>query len=65
MQQAQSGRKLNVWQTCREIAEKSSKIVPPGAPVYLHSGVVRSCEKDPTLRSAKDGPPSRRILSLL
>src|SRR6267142_5989590 len=24
---------LNLWQTCHEIAEKSSKIVPPGAPL--------------------------------
>jgi hypothetical protein len=30
--QAQSGRQLNLWQGCHKIAEKSSKIVPLGAP---------------------------------
>ncbi|PYT64002.1 MAG: hypothetical protein DMG42_35475 [Acidobacteria bacterium] len=28
----QSRRKLDLWQGCHEIAEKSSKIVPLGAP---------------------------------
>ena len=32
---AQSGREFDLWQTCREFAEKSSKIVPLGAPAYF------------------------------
>jgi hypothetical protein len=34
MLQTQSSRKRNLWQTCHEIAEKSSKIVPSGAPLF-------------------------------
>jgi hypothetical protein len=32
MLQVQSSKDLNLWQTFHEIAEKSSKIVPLGAP---------------------------------
>jgi hypothetical protein len=35
MLQTQPCRELNLWQTGHEIAEKSSKIVPLGAPVSL------------------------------
>jgi hypothetical protein len=42
MLQAQSSRELNLKQTCHEIAEKSSKIVPLGAP-YL---IFRSMEDE-------------------
>ncbi len=34
MLQAQSVRELNLWQTRHEFAEKSSKIVPLGAPLF-------------------------------
>ena len=36
---AQSDREFDLWQACREFAEKSSKIVPLGAP--LQSCTVR------------------------
>jgi hypothetical protein len=34
MLQAQSVRELNLWQTRHEFAEKNSKIVPLGAPLF-------------------------------
>jgi hypothetical protein len=33
---AQSSEELGLRQTCHEIAEKSSKIVPPGAPLLTN-----------------------------
>jgi hypothetical protein len=30
---AQSGREFDLWQACHQFAEKSSKIVPFGAPL--------------------------------
>jgi|HubBroStandDraft_3_1064219.scaffolds.fasta_scaffold04976_8 hypothetical protein len=32
---AQSDREFDLWQACHEFAEKSSKIVPLGAPAYF------------------------------
>jgi hypothetical protein len=32
----QSRRKLDLWQGCHEVAEKSSKIVPLGAPIRFN-----------------------------
>jgi hypothetical protein len=39
---AQSGREFDPWQACHEFAEKSSKIVPLGAPFLLGPAY---CEK--------------------
>ena len=47
MLQVQSSKDLNLWQTFHEIAEKSSKIVPLGAPpatcsfffIYLQASI--------------------------
>jgi hypothetical protein len=32
--QVQASRKLDLWQGCHEVPEKSSKIVPLGAPLF-------------------------------
>jgi hypothetical protein len=45
MLQAQSSGKLNLWQGCHEIAEKSSKIVPLGAPLYPYIGEFRKMKE--------------------
>jgi hypothetical protein len=39
---ASSGREFDLWQACREFAEKSSKIVPLGAPHFktVDTGVL-------------------------
>jgi hypothetical protein len=51
MLQTQSSRELNLWQTCHEIAEKSSKIVPLGAPLLFQGKQVKSKEtKNPPLQ---------------
>jgi hypothetical protein len=43
--QAQSSRELDLGQTLQEIAEKSSKIVPPGAPFLPKISAYISCSK--------------------
>ena len=53
--QVQSRRKLGLWQGCHEVAEKSSKIVPLGAPASRaptseHFGTISA--QDPRLRVA-------------
>ena len=40
MLQAQSVRELNLWQTRHEFAEKSSKIVPFGAPFFPYKMMI-------------------------
>lgn len=32
--QAQSGKKINLWQRCQEIVKKGAKIVALGAPLF-------------------------------
>jgi hypothetical protein len=57
IREAQSSRRLDLWQDCHEIAKKSSKIVPLGAP-FLR-GSVNSA--DTLSRSGQNGQTRRGI----
>lgn len=46
MLQAQRSRELGLWQTRHEIAEKSSKIVPLGAPLFPLKNPLRTVAKN-------------------
>lgn len=45
MLQAQSTWEFSLWQTCHEIAEKSSKIVALGAPLFQAAFVLNDLEE--------------------
>ena len=67
MLQVQSSKDLNLWQTFHEIAEKSSKIVPLGAPLAPSFSFTykppfsprtlpqRHCHANVTLRTWREG----------